>query len=182
MTAMTRREASDLISVVKMRAKVTKAAVDALAAERQADVERQLSTIHTRDDALWAEIVAALLAATKIADAEIAVICARGGIRKEFRPRIGTAWNGRGENTLPARRVELRKRAYTRIEADQKKAYQQIDAWAADRCTALVSGQLTSDDAKSFFDSLPSAEILLPPVAVRAELGDGASESIEVKK
>jgi hypothetical protein len=173
MTTMTRREASDLMSVVKMRAKVTKTAVDALAAERQAEVERELSTIHKQDDALWAEIVAATLAATKIADAEIAAICAREGIREEFRPRIGTGWSGRGENTFPARRAELRRRAYTRIEADQKLAYQHIDAWTADRCTALVSGQLTSDDAKGFLDSLPSPEALLPPIQIRAELGDG---------
>lgn len=92
MTAMTRREASDLMSVVKMRAKVTKTAVDALAAERQAEVERELSTIHKRDDALWAEIVAA--------------ICKREGYTEEFRPSIDATWRGRGENSLPARRAE----------------------------------------------------------------------------
>ena len=126
---MTRGEASDLMSVVRMRAKVAKAAVDALAADRKADVERELSTIHKRDDALWAEIVAGATAATQIADEQIAVICRREGIREEFRPSIHVSWYGRGENALKERRAELHVAAFKAVEAHQKAAHQQVDRW-----------------------------------------------------
>lgn len=74
---------------------------------------------------------------------------------------------------MKERRQELRALAIAKIDADRRAGYQRIEAWTADRLTTLVAGLLTSDEAKNFLNSLPSPEALLPPVQIRAELGDG---------
>jgi hypothetical protein len=68
------------------------------------------------------------------------------------------------------RRAGLRKLAYARIDAHRKAGPQLIESWTADRLMALVSGSLTTDDAKTFLDSLPSGETLLPFVRVTPEM------------
>ena len=67
---------------------------------------------------------------------------------------------------MASRRVELRKLAYARVEANRKAGHQLVDAWSADQQTALISKALTSVEARAFLESLPSPESLLPPVPV----------------
>jgi len=172
---MTRSEREDLSRVVRLRAKVTKASLETLAADRRADVEAQLSAIHRADAEQWKEITAAAKRAVQAADAQIARICDERGIRQEFRPSLVLNWYGRGENAVAGRRAELRTLAYARIEADRKAGYELVEAWAADKLTVLVSGTLTSAEAKAFLDSLPSPELLLPPIRVTAELDGGVT-------
>ena len=50
---MTRSEREDLARVIRLRAKVTKASLDTLAADRRAEVEAQLSAVHQADDERW---------------------------------------------------------------------------------------------------------------------------------
>lgn len=166
---MTRSEREELGKVVRLRARVTKASLDTLAADRRAQVEAELSAIHRADAEQWKEITAAAEKAVREAGRLIADICDQRGIRPAFRPALTLNWYGRGENASASRRAELRKLADTRIEADRKAGYQLVEAWAADKLTALVSGALTTAEARGFLELLPTPESLLPPVRV-AEL------------
>lgn len=170
---MTRTEREDLGKVVRLRAKVTKASLETLAKDRCADIERQLSAIHQADQADWAVAVAEANKQVHAANAEIARVCDERGMRPAFRPSLSIGWSGRGENASAARRAELRKLAYARIEADRRAGCQLVDAWAAEKLTVLIAGALTTTEAKAFLEALPSPERLLPPVRITPEL-DGA--------
>jgi hypothetical protein len=174
-TMMTRSEREDLSKVVRRNAKVTKASIEALTADRKADVERQLSAIYKADAKQWRDITAEAERLIGIANAQIARISDERGIRPEFRPGLSLGWRGRGENAVESRRVELRKSAYARIEAHRKAAYLYVESWEADKLNALVSGALSSAEAKAFLNSLPSPETLLPPIKLTGEL-DGVAE------
>ena len=117
-----------------------------------------------------------------MANAQIARICDERGIRAEFRPGLSLGWFDRGENAVASGRAELRKLAYARIEADRKAGHQLVETWAADKLTTLVSGTLTSVEAKVFFESLPSPESLLPPIRVTAELDSGVAEPLSAAR
>ena len=174
-TTMTRSEREELAKIIRLRAKVTKAGIETAAADLRADVERQLSQIHKADADQWKDITAEADRFVHDADAAIARICDEHGIPSDFRPYLHLSWIGRGENASAARRAELRKVAYARIDADRKAGYQLVDARAADALTALASGALTSVEAKAFLESLPTVDALMPSVRVTAELLDGQS-------
>ena len=168
--AMTRSDRDDLAKVTRLRAKVAKASLDTLALDCRAEVEAQLSAIDQTDDERWRVITADAKRLIEEADAKVAAICAAHGIPDKFRPELHLSWFGRGENASAARRGELRRLAYARIDADRKAAGQLVDTWAADTLTALLAGGLSSADAKAFLEALPSPEALLPSVRITPEL------------
>ena len=90
--------------------------------------------------------------AVEQANAKIAQVCERLDIREEFRPRINAYWHGRGVNGVTSRRVELRRLAERRIDADGKKAKVVIEAGAVEMLTTLVSGLLESAERKVSWD------------------------------
>jgi hypothetical protein len=100
------------------------------------------------------------------ADAEIAKRCRDLGIRPEFRPGLGLAWYGRGENAEAARRTELRKVAQTRLEANARAAKVEVERQVAALLTDLAASALSSDDAKAFQDEMPTPEQLMPGVTI----------------
>jgi hypothetical protein len=168
-TAMTRQERDELAGVVKMRARVAKAAVAGREADLLAGVEAQLSAVFQADDQAWAAITADAQRVVDEADARIAERCQALGIRPEFRPSLHLGWWGRGVNASKERRAELRKLAQARIAAAGRKAKLAVDQWAAERLTVLVAGALESADAREFLAALPTPEALMPPLTV-AEL------------
>jgi hypothetical protein len=70
----------------------------------------------------------------------------------------------RGENVVATRRQELRKVAYTRIDAIAKDAKLQIEQFSLDTQTKLLAGGLESAEAKAFLESMPTPEQLMPPM------------------
>ena len=126
-TTMTRRERQDLSEIVKRRGRVTKASLETLAADREAEVERQLSAIHRADEDQWKAITTEAQRLVGEAAAQIARICDERGIPKEFRPRLHLNWWERGDNASASRRAELRKLAFARIDADRKAGLQLIE-------------------------------------------------------
>jgi fructoselysine-6-P-deglycase FrlB-like protein len=116
MTPMTSRDRAELGKLLRMRAKVTKAAIDQQQAAYVADVEAQLSAQYKFDDDKWQDVTKAAQEAVAKADAEIAKRCKALGIAEKLRPSISISWMGRGDNYLAARRAELRMSARTRIE------------------------------------------------------------------
>jgi DNA primase len=168
-TDMTRRDRNDLLDVAKMRARVAKAGVAQREAELLAQVEEELSTIYSADDAAWKEITAEAAQKVKEVDEQVAAICRERGVPEQFRPRIDTSWYGRGENASKERRAELRKLAQTRITAAGRKAKTAIDAQSVEVMTELIAGALESDEARRYLDKIPTPAQLMPPIVV-AEL------------
>lgn len=164
---MTRAERDDLAKVARLRAKVARTAVGQREAELLADVEEQLAAEYAITDEAWAELTKGAAEAVAEADRQVAELCRQRGIPEDFRPGLSLGWYGRGKNAIPGRRAELRKVAQTWIAAAAKGAKAAIEAREAEVLTELLAGGLTSDAARSFLESIPSAVALMPPLQVR---------------
>jgi hypothetical protein len=165
---MTRTDRESLLKVCRLRAKVAKADVAALGAERKAEFERQLATIYSfDDDAVWKQAMAEAAAAARDAQKIVEERCKRLGIPREFAPEIsGPDWYSRGENAVAERRGELRKVAYTKIEQLSKEANAEIDRRSAETQTNLLAIGLDTEQAKAYLEAMPGAAQLLPAVRV----------------
>jgi hypothetical protein len=164
---MAKADRNSLVSVCKLRAKVAKDRITALAAERRAEFQQQLATIVAWDsDAVWKQLNLAAEEFEAKANAAIAKRSHELGIPAEFAPRRYSGWSGRHENAAKDRRTELTRVAYTRIESDEKAAKAAIDAASAEIQTQLLADGLESAAAKAFLESIPAPEALMPAVTV----------------
>ena len=91
---MTRNERNELMKLVRMRARVSKANVDRLVAERMAEVESQLAETHRADAEHWKHITQDAQDAVKQADAAITRVCEERGIPENLRPELSLSWLG----------------------------------------------------------------------------------------
>jgi len=163
---MNQRERTDLAALVRRREKVAKTATKQRAAELLADVEEQLAATYKRDAEHWAEVTAAAEQAVAAADAAVARKCRELGIAAEFRPSLHLSWYGRGENGSRDRRAELRRVAATRVAAMEQAARAEIERRSVDVQTKLLAGGLESGAAQAFLESMPTADQLMPALAV----------------
>jgi hypothetical protein len=148
-----------------MREKLAKADVDAVAAERLAEFEQQMASIYKpSDDPAWADLHAETEKVTKEAQAKINERSRELGIPERFAPGLSVGWYGRGENQMASRRAELRKVAQTRLAANAKTAKAQIERNSIEVQTQLVASGLESAEARTFLESMPTAEALMPAV------------------
>lgn len=168
-TPLTKVERTELTQLVKMRGRLGKADVDAVKAERIATFEAELAAQFPANDPRWEAITADAERAIKTLDAEIAARCKAEGIRPEFRPGLIVRWYERGENGIENRRAELRKVAQSQADAYAFAAKAEVDKWEVNARTEIVKGGLTSDAARAFLDSMPTAGELLPTLRL-AEL------------
>jgi hypothetical protein len=166
MTTLTSREARDLADLVRKRERVAKSAAKQRSAELLAKVEAQLSTIFKVEDERWRDIVDAAKKAADDANAQIAMICAEGGIPEDFQPRIQVGWLGRRETAYAERRAELRKLAQAKIAALEAAARVAIERQSVEAETQLLAGALSSDGARQMLATLPSIENLMPTIGV----------------
>ena len=136
---MAKSERSELLRLVKARARVAKA-------ELLAEFEQKLAAKYLPSDhPAWEELTATATKAVADADAQIAEVCRELGIPEKWRPGISASWYGRGENASEMRRAELRKVASTRLDAEGKKAKHAIEA-------------------KAFLETMPTPESLMVPL------------------
>lgn len=150
---MTTRERAELAQLCRRREKLAKNAVLVHAATLRANFEKQIGAKYSFDqDSVWKEAYALAAAATEKANKTVAAQCRALGIPAEFAPSIGTGWFHRGENVVATRRQELRKVAYTRIDAIAKDAKLQIEQFSLDTQTKLLAGGLESAEAKAFLE------------------------------
>jgi hypothetical protein len=164
---MTRSDRESLIKVCRLRARVAKDKIAALAAERCAEFERQLATIFAWDsDEAWKQLNTAAEEFEALTNAKIAERSRELGIPPEFAPRRESYWAGRNENASKHRRMELTRVAHSRIESDEKAAKAAIDAASAEIQTHLLADGLESAAAKAFLESMPDPEALMPAVTV----------------
>jgi hypothetical protein len=162
---MTKGDRESLLKVCRLRAKVAKADVVALAAQRKAQFEEQMATIYSYDnDAVWKQAHAAAKSAVEQAKGMIAERCRQLGIPQNFAPGINMYWNDRGENVVAQRRAELRQVGYAKIDQLAKEANVEIDRRSAETQTKLLAAGLDSNEAKAFLEAMPTAAQLMPNV------------------
>jgi hypothetical protein len=98
-----------------------------------------------------------------------AVHAAGGPQRERFAPTVELSPRGRGENALKERRAESRAVATTRIEAlVRSRRTHQAKMFCHDAHSRVLAHGLTSASAIEFFDALPSAEQMMPTLAMPA--------------
>jgi hypothetical protein len=165
--SMTKAERADLFKLVRARERVAKTATSGRAAELKADFEQQLATRYTPDDdPVWKEAYRIAEEAEKVSQAQVEQRCKELGIPEWAAPEVRMIWYGRGENAVKERRQELRKVAYSRIEAIEKAAKAEIERTSVDIQTKLIATGLASQLAKTFLEQMPSAEELMPKLAL----------------
>ena len=166
-SAMTRTERNDLATLIRRREKLMKTAAKQRALELMADFERQISHIFKYDeDETWKAAYVAAEQAVRDAKAVVVQRCRELGIPPEFAPNIDVMWYGRGQNALNDRRIELRRVAKTRIDAIESAAKTEIERASVESQTALISDGLTSEAAQRFLEQMPTAETLMPLLAI----------------
>lgn len=164
MTAvMTKGERDDLGRLIRRREKLAKSEARGRTGRLKAETEKQLGSIYTPDDdAVMSQLYTEAAASVKEAAARLKERCAELGIPPKFAPSIGLNWYGRGETCIKQRRDELRKMAYTELEARERDAVTQIERWSLESQEALILPTLTSEAAQRFFEALPNLDLVLP--------------------
>jgi hypothetical protein len=164
---MTPRERESLAKLVRLNEKVAKAAAKQRAAELRADFQAQLAAEFAfDDDDVWEAAAEAAKQAQVEANARILERCAELGIPDRFAPSMAVNWYTRGENATASRRAELTRVAASKIEEGYRSALTTIEAKSAEVQTRILVGGLTSDDARAFVESIPTASALMPTITL----------------
>jgi hypothetical protein len=179
MSAMTRAERDDLQRLVRQREKVLKSAAKQRSAELLADFENQMGSEYSFDeDDVWAKAWQAAEREVKKAQALIAAHCRELGIPDRFAPGLSLHWHARGwDNTIDKRKAELRRMAQTQIATIEQKAFVEIETSCLDAQTKLAFAGCTSDMARTFVESLPAIETLMPRLSY-SEIAGGADPPV----
>jgi hypothetical protein len=174
---VTRTEHDRLGRLIRQNVSLGKAAAKERLATLKADFEQQLDTRYSYDtDEVWKEAVGTANKAIDEAQAKVAQRCRELGIPKQFAPDVsGGYWLDRGRNALVKERAEMRRVAYTRLEALLRQAMLSLDQRGLELQTELTAGSLTSTDAKAFLGRLPAIESLMPVLSLK-ELTGGVDE------
>ena len=166
-SAMTRGERTDLGVLIRKHEKLMKTTAKQRALELRADFERQISHIFEYDeDETWKAAYAAAEQAVEDAKAVIAQRCRELSIPPEFAPNINMTWYGRGRTALNERRIELRRVAWTKIDAMEAAAKTKIERASVEAQTALIADGPTSEAAHAFLEQIPTAETLMPMLVI----------------
>ena len=164
---MTKTERNELLQLVKKREKVMRVKAQERSAALLAEFDAQSAKVHHWDeDAVWQRVKAEADKAIEVAQTQVAMRCREIGIPVEFAPGLSLFWHGRGHNAVAERRAELRRAAKSKIEAIEKEALSKIEALSLEAQTEIIANGLESAAAKSFLDSMPKIESLMPPVQV----------------
>jgi hypothetical protein len=173
---MTKGERDELAKVVRLRARVAKADVDASKARLLADFEEQVATEYDMHDERWAKYVREGQAAVAVANEQIKRAFEESGIPESFAPTAHVVWQPRGDDWIgKRRRDELRNVAAKRLDAQAKTAKVEVDRAAAHLLGELAAAALTSEEARAWLERLPSIAELMPGlrlVEVEDEIGE----------
>ena len=164
---MTRGDRETLIKIAKQRARLAKEDAKARSAQLMAEFEMQLDRRYSFDEnEVWEAASKAAQNAVNEAQAKITEECERLGIPAEFAPSLSMSWYSRGRNASKEERAEMRRVASAQVEAMQRTAINSIDRVSLETQEQIMIGGLTSDDAKRFLESMPTAEALMPAITV----------------
>src|SRR5262245_16527743 len=154
MSGMSKSERDDLARLVRRREKLAKAEVDRRASLLKQDFEAQLATVFDPMDAAWREEMEEARRAIKALNEQIAERCREHGIPERFFPRAYIDWAARGESATAGRRVELRRVATARLDAQVKAAKLAVEESSVRVQTELLAGGLRSEEAREFLASM----------------------------
>lgn len=166
---MTKSERRELVTLAREREKIAKRAVGHRGRELIADFEEQLAREYRFDeDEVWATAMRAASDALAEASRAVKQRCAELGIPEWAAPEVdhGVGWYRRGENAVRERRAELRAVATTRIKALEAEATGKIEAAGLAVQTHLLADGLESAEARSFLETMPAIEDLMPVLPV----------------
>lgn len=165
--AMTRADRDTLVKIARQRERLAKGEAKARAAQLMADFEKQLDTrYHYDQNEIWAESVKAAKTVIDEAKAKVAAECERLGIPKEFAPDISLGWRESGRQASKEERAEMRRVATKTIEAMLKTASTAIERRSVETQEQIMVGGLSSEEARQFLESMPTAENLMPALAI----------------
>ncbi len=168
MTTMTKAEREDLIKLINRREKARKSAVKQRSDELKADFENQMGQEFSFDqDEVWEQLAKDAEAFQRKIDQKMAVRCAELGVPKRFAPSFSVHWSGRGYDNggVERRKAELRRMAYTQIEAKAQKVNVQIEMDSVEAQTKIATSGLTSEAARTFIENLQPIEKLMPALS-----------------
>jgi hypothetical protein len=164
---MTRSEREDLLRIARKREKVAKTDASHRAAQLKANFEQQLDTRYTPEqDPVWEELYKNAERVVAEAQKKLARDCTAKGIPEQCAPQINLIWFERGRNTFRNERAEMRRVAYARIDELEKAAKVEIERVSLSIQTDLIRDSLQSSQAKAFLDRMPSADALMPALAL----------------
>ena len=180
LSTITKGEREDLQRLIRQREKVLKSAAKQRSSELLADFENSLGAVfHYDNDATWAEATRIAKQEFKKANAKIAARSATLGVPKDFAPSLQFYWRERGDNAVKSRRDELRRMAMTRIAAIEAKAITEIELGCLEAQTQIASSGLTSETARTFLDTLPKIETLMPALSYEEVAGKADPPIVE---
>lgn len=171
---MSKSDREDLQRLIRQRERVLKSAAELRSAELLSDFENQMGHKYSFDqDEIWERAVETVQPLVAKAQQQIAARCRELGIPADFAPSVGLEWNARGyNNTVEARRKELRVMATTKIAALEAKALVKIGLDCLAAQTAIASAGLASDAARAFLEKLPDVETLMPALSFTELAGE----------
>jgi hypothetical protein len=156
---LSRNETHDLGMIIKDRAKVLKAHIEAEKATVLADFEKQIAAVYEFDqDEVWKAATEKALEIVREAQEAIAKRCEELGIPKTFAPSLHASWQGRGENMLKERRNELRRVAKAEVDAMAARAVVKVERDSLDLRTQVVAMGLLSPEATTLLNTLKPVE------------------------
>jgi hypothetical protein len=171
---MSKGERDDLQRLIRQREKVLKSAAKQRSSELIADFENQMGQQYRFDqDEIWARATKAAEREVQKAQSQVAARCRELGIPDQFAPSLELNWCHRGyDNALDKRRAELRVMAKTQIEAIERKAITEIELSCLKAQEQIAMAGLTSDAARTFIETLPSIERLMPALTFAEIAGE----------
>jgi hypothetical protein len=167
-TKTTKGEREELLRYSRRREAVAVEQAKARSETLLAEVEQQLAMVFKSDDDAWKDVMAETRAIVAEANAHVKARCREAGIPESVAPGLNLVWESRGENILKERRAELRKVAKTRLDAEQRRAIAIIKEQCVEFEGLVLAGGLESEAAKALLTSMPTVDVLMPPLDVAA--------------
>lgn len=177
---MTKGELENLLKAFRLNAKAAKASIINLGANLKAEFEAQLNTKYPETgDPVWEEEHQALVKEWEKRQARVDKRCDERGIPKRFRPCIMEPhWRYGGEQIFVKLRPELRRLAHAQIDAMVKSRLEQLECESAHVQLSLLSHGFVTEEAKGFFEKLPTIASLIPPIKVEEIFGLSEGKSL----
>jgi len=181
MPNMTKGERDDLHRLVRQREKVRKSNAKLRSKELLADFENEMAAQYSfDDDSVWEQATKAAEVEVAKAQKRVAARCLELGIPERFAPSLVLSWHHRGyDNLLEKRRIELRRVAATRVEALEQRAVVDIEMASLSHKSDIAVAGLTSEIARTFFESLPTVESLMPALSYEELSGEADPPVVE---
>ncbi|SRR5260221_3380015 len=159
---MTNKEQTNLLSIAKLREKVTKSNLEEVGAQLLVDLDKQLDSFYSFDsDETWKEAHRIADEARKEAQAKVEERNRQLGIPDRFAPSLHCNWYDAGEQASDELKKELRRAGKQQVDAMIKSAKCRIEAASLDAQTKILTANFSSE-AQGFLDAIPTAEQLMP--------------------